>query len=109
MLEAPHYSSVGAGHDAAFALPDDVFDGAVTERVLHEAVKVFLNNQRQGTAASKTRSFVSGGNQKPWKQKGTGGARQCSTRAPHWRGGGTVFGPHRSAYRTEIPRKVKQL
>jgi large subunit ribosomal protein L4 len=72
-------------------------------------VKVFLNNQRQGTAATKTRSFVSGGNQKPWKQKGTGRARQGSTRAPHWRGGGTVFGPHPRDYRTEIPRKVKQL
>jgi large subunit ribosomal protein L4 len=70
---------------------------------------VFLNNQRQGTAATKTRSFVSGGNQKPWKQKGTGRARQGSTRAPHWRGGGVVFGPHPRDYRTEIPRKVKQL
>jgi large subunit ribosomal protein L4 len=109
MLEAPHYSSAGARHDAAFALPDDVFDGTVNEPVLHQAVKVFLNNQRQGTAATKTRSFVSGGNQKPWKQKGTGRARQGSTRAPHWRGGGTVFGPQPRDYRTEIPRKVKQL
>ena len=109
MLEAPHYSSAGARRDAAFALPEDVFDGTVNEPVLHQAVKVFLNNQRQGTAATKTRSFVSGGNQKPWKQKGTGRARQGSTRAPHWRGGGTVFGPHPRDYRTEIPRKVKQL
>src|SRR4051812_36675383 len=109
MFEPPHYSSVGARHDATFALPDDVFDGTVNEPVLHQAVKVFLNNQRQGTAATKTRSFVSGGNQKPWKQKGTGRARQGSTRAPHWRGGGTVFGPQPRDYRTEIPRKVKQL
>ena len=109
MLEAPHYSSAGARRDAAFTLPDDVFDGTVNEPVLHQAVKVFLNNQRQGTAATKTRSFVSGGNQKPWKQKGTGRARQGSTRAPHWRGGGTVFGPQPRDYRTEIPRKVKQL
>jgi large subunit ribosomal protein L4 len=109
MLEAPHYSSAGARRDSAFALPDDVFDGTVNEPVLHQAVKVFLNNQRQGTAATKTRSFVSGGNQKPWKQKGTGRARQGSTRAPHWRGGGIVFGPHPRDYRTEIPRKVKQL
>ena len=65
----------------------------MNEPVLHQAVKAFLNNQRQGTAKTKTRSFVSGGNQKPWKQKGTGRARQGSTRAPHWRGGGTVFGP----------------
>jgi large subunit ribosomal protein L4 len=58
---------------------------------------------------TKSRSFVSGGNQKPWKQKGTGRARQGSIRAPHWRGGGVVFGPTPRDYRTEIPRKVRQL
>ena len=109
MIEAPHYSAAGAKHDASFALPADPFDGTVNEPVLHQAVKVYLNNQRQGTAKTKTRSFVSGGNQKPWKQKGTGRARQGSTRAPHWRGGGTVFGPIPRDYRTDIPRKVKQL
>jgi large subunit ribosomal protein L4 len=109
MIEAPHYTSAGAKRDASFALPADYFDGTVNEPVLHQAVKVYLNNQRQGTAKTKTRSFVSGGNQKPWKQKGTGRARQGSTRAPHWRGGGTVFGPQPRDYRTEIPRKVKQL
>jgi large subunit ribosomal protein L4 len=109
MIEAPHYTPAGTKRDATFALPADYFDGTVNEPVLHQAVKVFLNNQRQGTAATKTRSFVSGGNQKPWKQKGTGRARQGSTRAPHWRGGGTVFGPQPRDYRTDIPRKVKQL
>jgi large subunit ribosomal protein L4 len=109
MIEAPHYTPAGDRRDASFALPAEYFDGTVNEPVLHQAVKVFLNNQRQGTAATKTRSFVSGGNQKPWKQKGTGRARQGSTRAPHWRGGGVVFGPHPRDYRTEIPRKVKQL
>ncbi|MGN6392428.1 MAG: 50S ribosomal protein L4 [Gemmatimonadales bacterium] len=109
MIEAPHYSPAGARRDASFALPADPFDGTVNEPVLHQAVKVYLNNQRQGTAKTKTRSFVSGGNQKPWKQKGTGRARQGSTRAPHWRGGGIVFGPIPRDYRTEIPRKVKQL
>jgi large subunit ribosomal protein L4 len=109
MIEAPHYTPAGAKRDAAFALPAEYYDGTVNEPVLHQAVRVFLNNQRQGTAATKTRSFVSGGNQKPWKQKGTGRARQGSTRAPHWRGGGTVFGPQPRDYRTEIPRKVKQL
>jgi large subunit ribosomal protein L4 len=77
--------------------------------VLHQAVKVYLNNQRQGTHMTKSRSFVSGGNQKPWKQKGTGRARQGSIRAPHWRGGGVVFGPTPRDYRTDIPRKVRQL
>jgi large subunit ribosomal protein L4 len=109
MIEASHYSSAGAKRDANFALPADYFDGTVNEPVLHQAVKVYLNNQRQGTHMTKTRSFVSGGNQKPWKQKGTGRARQGSTRAPHWRGGGVVFGPSPRDYRTDIPRKVKQL
>ncbi|HET9466032.1 MAG TPA: 50S ribosomal protein L4 [Gemmatimonadales bacterium] len=109
MIEAPHYSSAGAKRDAKFALPAEYFDGTVNEPVLHQAVKVYLNNQRQGTHMTKSRSFVSGGNQKPWKQKGTGRARQGSTRAPHWRGGGIVFGPSPRDYRTDIPRKVKQL
>jgi large subunit ribosomal protein L4 len=81
----------------------------VNEPVLHQTVKAYLNNQRQGTSATKTRSFVSGGNQKPWKQKGTGRARAGSIRAPHWRGGGIVFGPQPRDYHTEVPRKVKQL
>jgi large subunit ribosomal protein L4 len=109
MIEAPHYTPAGARRDGMFALPADYFDGTVNEPVLHQAVRAFLNNQRQGTHQTKTRSFVSGGNQKPWKQKGTGRARQGSTRAPHWRGGGIVFGPHPRDYRTDIPRKVRQL
>lgn len=109
MLEAAHYSAAGARHKSPFALPKDYFDGEVNEPVLHSAVRAFLNNQRQGTAATKTRSYVSGGNQKPWKQKGTGRARQGSTRAPHWRGGGVVFGPSPRSYETDLPKKVKQL
>jgi large subunit ribosomal protein L4 len=109
MIEAPHYAPDGAKRGANFALPADYFDGTVNEPVLHQAVKVYLNNQRQGTHMTKSRSFVSGGNQKPWKQKGTGRARQGSIRAPHWRGGGVVFGPSPRDYRTEIPRKVRQL
>jgi large subunit ribosomal protein L4 len=109
MIEAQYYTSAGAKREGSFALPEEYFDGTVNEPVLHQAVKVYLNNQRQGTAMTKTRSFVSGGNQKPWKQKGTGRARQGSTRAPHWRGGGIVFGPIPRDYRTDIPRKVKQL
>ncbi len=109
MIEAPHYSPAGARKKSGFALPVEYFDGQVNEPVMHQAVKVFLNNQRQGTHMTKTRSFVSGGNQKPWKQKGTGRARQGSIRAPHWRGGGIVFGPSPRDYRTDIPRKVRQL
>ena len=109
MLEAAHYSPGGAKREDAFTLPDDYFDGDVNQPVLHQAVKTYLNNQRQGTHSTKTRSFVSGGNQKPWKQKGTGRARQGSIRAPHWRGGGIVFGPHPRDYRADIPKKVRQL
>ena len=109
MLEAAHYSPGGAKRDGGFALPGDYFDGDVNQPVLHQAVKTYLNNQRQGTHSTKTRSFVSGGNQKPWKQKGTGRARQGSIRAPHWRGGGIVFGPHPRDYRSDIPKKVRQL
>jgi large subunit ribosomal protein L4 len=109
MIEAPHYSAEGAKRGTNFSLPGDYFDGTVNEPVLHQAVKAYLNNQRQGTHQTKSRSFVSGGNQKPWKQKGTGRARQGSIRAPHWRGGGVVFGPTPRDYRTEIPRKVRQL
>lgn len=109
MLEAPLFSAAGAKASGSFALPADVFDGTVNEPVLHQAVKTYLANQRQGTAATKTRSYISGGNQKPWRQKGTGRARQGSIRAPHWRGGGTVFGPQPRDYRAQIPAKVRQL
>jgi large subunit ribosomal protein L4 len=109
MIEAPHYSAAGKKHAAAFALPADLFDGTVNEAVLHQAVTSYLGNQRQGTAKTKRRQEVSGGNQKPWKQKGTGRARQGTTRAPHWRGGGVVFGPIPRDYRTTLPRKVRQL
>ncbi len=109
MIEAPHYSASGAKKSAEFALPGAYFDGDVNEAVMHTAVRAYLNNQRQGTAATKTRSFVSGGNQKPWKQKGTGRARAGSSRSPLWRGGGIVFGPSPRDYRTDIPRKVRLL
>ncbi len=109
MIEAPHYSAAGAKKGAEFSLPGEYFDGDVNEAVLHTAVRAYLNNQRQGTAATKTRSFVSGGNQKPWKQKGTGRARAGSSRSPIWRGGGIVFGPQPRDYRTDIPRKVRLL
>jgi large subunit ribosomal protein L4 len=109
MIEAPHYTAAGAKKGGSFALPGAYFDGDVNEAVLHQAVRTFLNNQRQGTAATKTRSFVSGGNQKPWKQKGTGRARAGSSRSPLWRGGGIVFGPSPRDYRTDIPRKVRLL
>jgi large subunit ribosomal protein L4 len=108
MIEAPHYSAAGASKKAV-TLPAALFDGTVNEDVLHRAVITFLSNQRQGTSDTKTRSEVSGGNQKPWRQKGTGRARQGSTRAPHWRHGGIVHGPHPRSYRLAIPKKMRQL
>src|SRR5918992_6212429 len=108
MIEAPHYTPAGAKRDPSFALPAEYFDGTVNEPVLHQAVKVFLNNQRQGTAQTKTRSFVSGGNQKPWRQKGTGRARQGSIRSPLWRHGGVVFGPNGRRYEQRMPEKMRR-
>jgi large subunit ribosomal protein L4 len=107
-FQAKAFSATGAA-SGAVTLPATLFDGTVNVPVMHQAVKAFLANQRQGTHATKTRHFVVGGNQKPWKQKGTGRARQGSTRAPHWPGGGTVFGPSPRSYEQKIPRKVKAL
>jgi large subunit ribosomal protein L4 len=108
MIEAPHFSAAGAKKKAV-PLPAPLFDGTVNEDVLHRAVVTYLANQRQGTHDTKTRSEVSGGNQKPWRQKGTGRARQGSTRSPQWRHGGIVFGPHPRDYRLAIPKKMRQL
>src|SRR5690349_10452953 len=107
-LRASAYTAQGTSRDAV-ALPETLFDGTVNVPVMHQAVKAYLANQRQGTAATKIRKYVTGGNQKPWKQKGTGRARQGSTRAPHWVGGGTVFGPTPRSYRQELPKQVKAL
>ena len=107
-INAAAYDSKGK-KSSAVALPSDLFDGTINMPVMHQAVKAYLANQRQGNAATKTRGFVIGGNQKPWKQKGTGRARQGSTRAPQWVGGGTVFGPTPRSYAQYVPRKVRAL
>ena len=90
-------------------LPPSVFNAPVNEAVLHQAVRRQQANDRQGTHDTKTRGEVSGGGKKPWKQKGTGHARQGSTRAPQWRHGGTVFGPHPHSYEQKMPRKQRRL
>ena len=108
MIEAPVFGANGK-KSGTLALPADYFDGTVNEPVMHQAVKVFLSNQRQGTHSTKTRRWVTGGNQKPWKQKGTGRARQGTTRAPHWPGGGVAFGPHPRDYTQDMPKKQKHL
>lgn len=108
MIEAPFYTAAGAKKKAV-PLPAALFDGTVNRNALHRAVVTYLANQRQGTHDTKIRSEVSGGNRKPWRQKGTGRARQGSIRAPHWRHGGVVWGPHPRDHGLRIPRKIRQL
>lgn len=105
---AAAYTSGGTQRDAV-TLPTDLFDGTINFPVMHHAVKAYMANRRQGNASTKTRGLVTGGNQKPWKQKGTGRARQGSTRAPHWVGGGTSFGPTPRDYTMGTNKKVKVL
>lgn len=89
-------------------LSEAVFAVRVPERLVHQVVIGYLANRRQGTAQTKTRGMVSGGGRKMWRQKGTGRARQGSNRAPHWKGGGTVFGPHPRDYRQRLPKALRR-
>lgn len=90
-------------------LDEYVFGAQVNTAVLHQVVTSQLVNRRQGNASTKTRAEVSGGNRKPYRQKGTGRARQGSTRAGHWRGGGVIFGPRPHSYERDIPRKMRRV
>ncbi len=90
-------------------LNDAVFGIEPNEAVVHQYITNYRARQRQGTHETKTRSDVSGGGKKPWKQKGTGRARAGTIRSPLWRGGGIVFGPHPRSYGYEFPRKMKRL
>jgi large subunit ribosomal protein L4 len=108
MLTARYFSASGDPGDA-LELPEELFDGIVNEAALHQVIKAYLANQRQGNASTKTRSEVSGGGKKIWKQKGTGRARQGSIRAPHWRHGGVAFGPRPRTYHQDVPKKMKAL
>jgi large subunit ribosomal protein L4 len=89
-------------------LSDKVFGAEVNGTVLHTAVRAYLMNQRQGTQSTLTRTEVSGGGRKPWKQKGTGHARQGSTRAPQWTHGGVALGPKPRSYRVTLNKKVRR-
>lgn len=90
-------------------LAAEVFGCEVNEPVLHSVVRAYLLNQRQGTQSTKTRAEVSGGGIKPWRQKGTGRARQGSTRSPQWTHGGIAFGPKPRSWKVTINKKVKRL
>lgn len=90
-------------------LSDNVFGAEVNEHVLYEVVKNQLANKRQGTQSAKTRSEVRGGGRKPWRQKGTGRARQGSIRSVQWVGGGVAFAPKPRSYKYSLPKKVRRL
>ena len=90
------------------ALSEKVFGKEVNEAILHTAVRAYLLNQRQGTQSTLTRTEVSGGGKKPWKQKGTGHARQGSTRSPQWTHGGIALGPKPRSYRVNLNKQTKR-
>jgi large subunit ribosomal protein L4 len=90
-------------------LHDDLFGAPVNEAVLHQVATAQLAGRRMGTHDTKTRGEVRGGGKKPYRQKGTGRARQGTRTAPHYRGGGVVFGPHPRSYEQRLPRKMKRL
>ena len=108
MLKARYYQTDGA-QGGEQKLPEWLFDGVVNEDVLHQVIKAYLSNQRQGTAAAKSRGQVAGGAAKPWKQKGTGRARQGTIRAAQWAGGGVAFPPIPHSWRQRVPKKVRAL
>lgn len=107
MANVSVYNMQGA-EVGSLELNDNVFGVEVNENLVHEAVVAHLANQRQGTQKAKTRSEVSGGGKKPWRQKGTGHARQGSTRSPQWTGGGVVFAPTPRDYSVSMNKKERR-
>ena len=101
--------SMSGRKTSSLELSDAVFGIEPNVAVMHSAVINYLANQRQGTQSTKTRTEVSGGGKKPWRQKGTGHARQGSTRAPQWTHGGVALGPKPRSYRFALPKKVRRL
>ena len=102
------YNMLGEKIDT-MEVSDSIFAAEVNKAVLHQVVVNYLANQRQGTQSTKTRTEVSGGGIKPWRQKGTGRARQGSIRAPQWTGGGVALGPKPRDYRYRLNKKVKKI
>ena len=91
------------------ALPAALFDGVIHEGALHQSVTAYLANQRQGTVLRKNRGAVAGGSRKPWRQKGTGRARQGTIRAAQWRGGGMAFPPQQRSWYRRVPKRIRAL
>lgn len=107
MPKVPVYNMEG-NQVGEIELNEAIFGTEVNEPLLHQAIVAYEANRRQGTVSTKTRSEVSGGGRKPWRQKGTGRARHGSTRSPIWVGGGVTFGPKPRSYRQALPRKVRR-
>lgn len=106
-MQVPVYNIQGEQVKEA-DLRDDIFVAPVHEGLMHQALVRQMANAHLGTHKAKARGEVAGGGRKPWRQKGTGRARQGSIRAPHWRGGGTVFGPTPRSYEVRMPRKMRR-
>jgi large subunit ribosomal protein L4 len=108
MAQTTLYDKTGASVGSV-ELPDALFAAPINAAVLHQVVTAQLAGRRAGTHDTKTRGEVRGGGAKPYRQKGTGRARQGSRRAPHYAGGGVVFGPHPRSYEQRLPKKMKRL
>ncbi len=108
MVKARYYKADGK-KGRARPLPEALFGGLVNESVLHTMVRAHLANRRQGTGSARNRARVRGGSRKPWRQKGTGRARQGTIRAAQWVGGGRAFPPQPHSWRQRVPKKVKAL
>ncbi len=106
-MQVPVYNIQGEQVSEA-ELRDEIFAVPVNQALMHQALVRQQANARLGTHQTKTRGEVRGGGRKPWRQKGTGRARQGSIRAPHWRGGGAVFGPTQRSYEQKMPRKMRR-
>src|SRR5262249_16804583 len=107
-LQAPLFSAAGEAK-GQFDLPEAIFGGTGSRRVLQNVIVALQANQRRGTSETKTRGNVSGGGHKPWKQKGTGNARAGTIRSPLWRKGGIIFGPHPRSYRIDVDQSRRLL
>lgn len=103
-------SYTGEGDEAeTVRLPESIFDGEVNRAVLHQVVTAIRAHGRQGTSSTKTRSTITGGGRKPWRQKGTGRARHGSIRSPIWTGGAVTFGPQPRDYQPKVSRRLRRM
>jgi large subunit ribosomal protein L4 len=108
-MKAKAYTADGEERSRPVELPEALFDGTVNEGVLHQVITARRANQRQGNASTRTYATVAGGGRKPWRQKGTGRARQGTIRSPLWRGGVVTFGPQPRDYDKRVPKKLNRL